>query len=272
MQIRANPIALAPFLFVVACSSAESAPPPAKAPSAMNRVAPAVKMPSVKRRVVTSTEYDRDGDYVTAKRSRDDNYVAVDCPTDKTLIGGGCQGVGGDGILASRPQGNTWICQFEPRDAPLTKTAYAMCASRPDGYQVVTRSAAALWADATCPAPKTVYSGGCSGTGGDAILAARPVGATWLCQFEPRAEPLTKEARSICAARPPGYQTVVNSRNADVVSAACPGTKRLIAGGCHGTGGDAVTVSMPQGNAWICLFKPRANAMQKTATAICIDR
>ncbi len=217
------------------------------------------------------TEYRERGDYVTAKRTKVADYVSVDCPERKVLIAGGCQGVGGDGILMSKPQGNSWICQFEPRRTPLEKTAFAICSTRPEGYRTLVQNASANLVYSNCESGRTLISGGCSGVGGDAVLASKPNGDTWICQFEPRSSPLNKEAKSICASRPGGYQTVTRSARENLVNVSCPTGKQLISGGCSGVGGDALLLSMPQGNTWICSFKPRTTPLQKTATAVCVN-
>jgi len=220
----------------------------------------------------TGTEIKKDGAFRLVKTTKIANVVAATCPSKTTLIGGGCQGVGGDALLTSAPQGASWICQFAPRSPALRKTAFAICGPRPGGYQVVAsaREANVAWAD--CPSGKTLIGGGCNTVGGDGLLASRPVGNTWTCQGKPRPTPLRKEAEAICADRPAGYQVVTASRTANVVSVSCPAGKRLIDGGCHGTGGDAILVSMPRNDTWLCTFKPRATPMSKTATAVCVSR
>jgi hypothetical protein len=205
------------------------------------------------------------------QRSATANLVSVDCPAGKTLITGGCRGVGGDGILASNPSGNSWICQFEPREAPLEKTAYAICRDRPAGYQTVSSSARANLAHTDCPSGKTLIGGGCRGVGGDPLIASNPTGNSWVCQFRPREVPLEKSAFAICAERPAGYQTVTNSAAANLAHAECPGSKTLIGGGCRGVGGDPLIATHPTGNTWVCQFKPRERPLRKTAQVTCGD-
>lgn len=74
----------------------------------------------------TGTASERDDGKVVEK-SAAENVVHAACPDGRTLIAGGCRGVGGDALIASNPVGDTWVCQFTPRERPLEKTAMAIC-------------------------------------------------------------------------------------------------------------------------------------------------
>jgi hypothetical protein len=208
--------------------------------------------------------------YVTTSQVKD--YASAACPSTLVLLGGGCSGVGGDGLITSRPSGNTWICSFKPRPTPLRKTAYAICGARPAGHALVSANRTANYASINCPGAKMPLGGGCGGVGGDAAIACRPAGRAWLAQFAPRATPLRKEAHAICADRPAGYAAVQHTATANVASATCPSGKILIGGGCHGVGGDAILASRPSGDTWICQFSPRTTPLSKTATVLCASR
>lgn len=131
----------------------------------------------------------------------DANAVSVACPGGKTLLGGGCNTVGGDGLLSSWPVPDSWVCQGKPRAVPLHKEAEAICADRPNGWDVVTATKAANCVTVSCPAGKKLISGGCQGVGGDPIVLSMPQNDTWICSFKPRTNPLSKTATAICVAR-----------------------------------------------------------------------
>jgi hypothetical protein len=226
----------------------------------------------IKKTLTSGTRITADGVYRLVKTWKVADVVAATCPSGTTLLGGGCQGVGGDALITGAPQGNTWICQFAPRKTPLKKTAYAICGPRPGGYQAVASAREANLAWANCPSGKTLIGGGCNTVGTGGLIASRPVGNTWTCQGKPQPTPLRKEAEAICADRPTGYQTVTATKTADVVSVTCPAGKKLVSGGCHGVGGDAIVVSMPQNDTWLCTFKPRTTPLAKTASAVCVSR
>lgn len=218
----------------------------------------------------TSTTVSHGYTFVTTSQVKD--YAGANCPSGLVLLGGGCSGVGADGVITSRPSGNSWLCSFKPRPSPLRKTAHAICGARPAGYAVVSARRTATYASVNCPGAKVPLGGGCGGLGGDAVIATRPAGASWICQFTPRATPLRKEAFAICADRPAGYATVQQAAVRDLAAASCPANKALIGGGCHGVGGDAALATRPGGATWICQFSPRATPLSKTATAICVNR
>ncbi|MFC1741898.1 FecR domain-containing protein [Nanoarchaeota archaeon] len=142
---------------------------------------------------------ERPSGYETVSYSASEDWVSADCPDGKTLLGGGCRGAGGDAIVVSGPQDNTWVCRFQPRTDPLGKTASAICAWRPVGYETVSYSGSDNRVSVDCPDGKTLVGGGCHGVGGDSLLAAGPQATAWACRFAPRESPLEKTARALCA-------------------------------------------------------------------------
>jgi len=209
----------------------------------------------------TGTQIRRDGVYRLVKTKKTANVVAAACPKGTTLLGGGCQGVGGDPLVSTAPQGASGICQFAPRKPPLQKTVFAICGPRPGGYQVVAaaREANLAWVD--CPSGKTLIGGGCNTVGGDGLLASRPVGNTWTCQGKPRATPLRKEAEAICADRPSGHQIVTSTRAGRAPPAAAAPR-----------GAEGPSPRKPRVRPLFARKSHMTTPLSKTATAVCVSR
>jgi hypothetical protein len=183
-----------------------------------------------------------------SKRMSGPDWTTVECDAGQWLVGGGCDAAGSPWTYEySGPDGPTkWKCGGHG----TPKHVWIMCSAviKPEIVQV----SGGDWTTVTCPAGKTIISGGCQAAGHPWIKQYDgPMDGhndKWQCggQGGP------KKVWAICSAQLDA--TIVRNHGGDWVTSTCPGGMKIIGGGCDAhTGPHKYQRSSPDGeNKWIC--------------------
>jgi hypothetical protein len=200
------------------------------------------------------------GPSVSAPPGLLDTDSQVSCPTGTVPWGGGTAGnpFTNMSINTTVSTSDGWLARVTNPDAPGgTFVIDAICARKPAAYSAVyasvdnppgTRSVAT----AVCPANTVVLSGGGFSTtdvAGARMLGAWPTSTTAFRAVELNTTGTDAQlsAEALCAAKPRGYTIARSSLSENMLTLdfggmSCPGTKTVIGGGIHITGGDSMAV------------------------------
>ena len=152
------------------------------------------------------------------------------------------------------------------------------CALTPFQPQIVNATATSgNVVTASCPAGSKVLGGGCrDDLAGTLLRTSAPQGDTaWTCEFQ--SNPGSLSAWAQCDALPAdgckGHQIVTSTTTTTNVGLArCPGTKRVIGGGCRDNLSNTVLESSYpwEGNAWVCIWEWLGQpSLNVTTYAVC---
>ncbi len=205
--------------------------------------------------------------------------VSVTCPVGRKVVGGGCSDDFTSTVLRnSAPVGDTaWSCDFQANPGSLT--AWALCEDVPAdncrGHQIVNATTTTSnVATVRCPPGKIVLGGGCRDRTNSTVLQSTyPWDTTgWVCNWQNVTGHLT--AFAICggADLDTGLAEVRHTENSsNVAFVQCPGTKKVVSGGCSDDfTSTTLESSFPwNDNGWICNWTSNPGSL--TVYALCED-
>lgn len=212
----------------------------------------------------------------------DGGYGGWSCPAGTVVIGGGFKASDPVAVSAPGTPGSVWphhtfgptesgwVVRDDLDGAGNTITVYAICATEPAGYEVVSSSALAFgdggYGGWSCPASTVALGGGFAATDPVSVSAPGTPGSVWphhtfgaseygwVVRDDQNGAGNTITVYAICASEPAGYQ-VVNSPalafgDGGYAGWSCPGGTAVSGGGFEGT--DPVSVSAPgtPGSVW----------------------
>lgn len=212
----------------------------------------------------------------------DGGYGGWSCPAGTVVVGGGFEATDPVAVSAPGTPGSVWphytfgpaesgwVIRDDPDGVGNTITVYAICATEPAGYEVVSSSALAFgdggYGGWSCPTGTVVLGGGFAATDPVAVSAPGTPGSVWphhtfgageygwVIQDDQNSAGNTITVYAICATEPAGYEVVSSSALAfgdgGYGGWSCSTGNAVSGGGFKGT--DPVSVSAPgtPGSVW----------------------